>query len=229
MSNKIINHPDKDAIIEKMLEGESVRSIEAWLKEKYPKKKKYHISYPTLQNFRQENLNIRGEVLEDIKEIKSAKDEEEKERLIEEKIKKSSAYQDKLEEIVSHEIDVSRRLIEMEALVNSRLEYYFNLLSAGGSIREDKVFIEYINILRGLMNDWKKFIEGYSDNKVENNINVNIVMQQITIIKNVVSDVLKEMQPELIPLFIENVNQKLDVMDYEDEVRKEEIQTHTLK
>src|SRR6056300_1002135 len=160
MSNKIMNHPDKDEIIKRMLDGESVRSIESWLKEKYPNKKRNHISYPTLQIFRQENLNIRGEVLEDIKEIKQAKDEAEKERILEEKVKKSNAYKEKLEEIVSQEIDVNKRLLEMEALVNSRIEFYFNILNSGGTIREDKIFIEYINILRGLMSDWKKFIEG---------------------------------------------------------------------
>lgn len=221
MSNKIMNHPDKDEIIKRMLEGESVRSIESWLKEKYPNKKRNHISYPTLQIFRQENLNIRGEVLEDIKEIKAAKDEAEKEKILEEKVKKSNAYKEKLEEIVSQEIDVNRRLLEMEALVNSRIEFYFNILNSGGTIREDKIFIEYINILRGLMSDWKKFIEGYTDNKVEHNVNINVMMQQITIIKNVVSDVLQDIQPELVPSFIDKLNEKLDLVDYENESKKE--------
>ena len=216
-----MNHPDKDEIIKRMLDGESVRSIESWLKEKYPNKKRNHISYPTLQIFRQENLNIRGEVLEDIKEIKAAKDEAEKERILEEKVKKSNAYKEKLEEIVSQEIDVNRRLLEMEALVNSRIEFYFNILNSGGTIREDKIFIEYINILRGLMSDWKKFIEGYTDNKVEHNVNINVMMQQITIIKNVVSDVLQDIQPELVPNFIDKLNEKLDLVDYENESKKE--------
>ena len=32
----------------------------------------------------------------------------------------------------------------MDKLVTSRLEYYFNLLQNGGSLKEDKIFLEYI-------------------------------------------------------------------------------------
>lgn len=220
MAAKIINHPDKDIIIDKMLSGESVRSIEAWLKSKYPKNRKLHVSYPTLQSFRKEHLNIKGEVLDDIKEVRAAKDEKEREKLIEEKVKKSTAYKDKLAEVVKEEIDVSRRLIEMEALVNSRLEYYFNALQSDkAGIREDKVFLEYVNVLRGLLSDWKKFIEGHTD-KSGGDININIVMGQITIIKNIVGEVIAELQPELVPTFIEKVNSKLDLVDYEEEIEK---------
>lgn len=222
MSKKILNHPDKDLIIKKLLEGESLRSIEEWLKERHDDSK-LHVTFVTLQKFRKENLNVEGEYLEDLKEIRRAKDKADAEEERKAEIKKSSAYKEKLEEIVDAEIDVTRRLLEMEALVNSRLEYYFNILQAGGSIREDKIFIEYINLLRGVMNDWMKFIEGHTDNKVEHNININIVMQQITIIKNVVNEILSEIQPEVVPVFIEKLNQKLDVMDYEQEVKRNEI------
>jgi len=222
MSKKVLGHPDKDLIIKKLIEGESLRSVEEWLKEKYDDPK-YHITFVTLQKFRKTSLNIEGEYLEDIKEIRRVKDKAEEEEAQRESIRKNSAYREKLEEIVDAEIDVTRRLLEMETLVNSRLEYYFNILQAGGSIREDKVFIEYINLLRGIMSDWMKFIEGHTENKVEHNININIVMQQITIIKNVVNEILSEIQPEVVPVFIEKLNQKLDVIDYEQEVKRNEI------
>jgi len=223
MSKKILSHPDKEEIIKRLVEGESLRSVEAWLKEKYTDKKK-HVTYITLHGFRKDYLNIKGEYLSDIQEIRRAKDAAEKEEERIETIKNTSAYKEKLEEIVDAEIDVSRRLLEMEALVNSRLEYYFNILQAGGSIREDKIFIEYINILRGLMSDWKKFIEGHSDVKVDHNININVVMQQVTIIKNVVSEVLGELDSSMVPVFIEKLNNKLDVVDYEKESEKAEYE-----
>jgi hypothetical protein len=222
MSKKILNHPDKDLIIKKLLEGESLRSVEEWLREKYDDPK-FHVTFVTMQKFRKEHLNIEGDYLEDIKEIRRAKDKAEEEQSKKDEVKKNSAYQQKLEEIVDAEIDVTRRLLEMEALVNARLEYYFNILQAGGSVREDKVFIEYVNLLRNIMADWMKFIEGHTDNKVEHNININIVMQQITIIKNVVNEILSEIQPEVVPIFIEKLNQKLDVIDYEQEIKKNEI------
>ena len=37
MSKKVLAHPDKEDIIRLLLEGESVKSVESWLKEKYPR------------------------------------------------------------------------------------------------------------------------------------------------------------------------------------------------
>ena len=67
MSKKVLVHPDKEEIIKQLLEGSSVKSVESWIKDKYPRKKRMHISYMTLQKFRSEHLNLRGEVLDDIK------------------------------------------------------------------------------------------------------------------------------------------------------------------
>ena len=67
MSKKVLNHPNKEDIIKKLLEGSSVKEVEAWLKDKYPRRKRLHVSYMTLQKFRAENLNLKGDVLDDIK------------------------------------------------------------------------------------------------------------------------------------------------------------------
>ena len=57
MSNKVVKHPDREVIIKKLLDGESVKNVDIWLKSKYPKQTRYHISYVTLQKFRKENLD----------------------------------------------------------------------------------------------------------------------------------------------------------------------------
>ena len=67
MSKKVLNHPDKEELIRKLLEGDSVKEVEAWIKQKYPRRKRLHVSYMTLQKFRAEHLNLKGDVLEDIK------------------------------------------------------------------------------------------------------------------------------------------------------------------
>lgn len=215
MSKKILNHPDKETLIKKLLEGESVKGVEGWLKDKYPRKKRMHISYMTLQKFRTEHLNLRGEVLEDIKNkrIETSKEESEAEaRMI---IKSSSAYQQKIEEIASGELDVTKRLLEMDSLVNSRIEFYYNLLQTGGSIKEDKIFLEYINTMKSLMQDWKKYIEGVADQKIEHNININVINEQARILKESVMEILYQMDPELVPVFVNSLNKKMNYIDSE--------------
>ena len=142
MSNKVLKHPNKDAIIEKLVSGESTREVESWLKEKYPNKKSYHISYMTLQKFRKDNLNIKGDVLEDIKNKRQEIVSEEAEREKASMLLSSKSYRDKIKEIANTELDVTRRLLELDAIIETRIEYYYNVLQSGGSFKDDKLFLE---------------------------------------------------------------------------------------
>jgi len=217
MSSKVLNHPDKEEIIRLLLDGDSVKEVERWLKRKYPKSKRLQISYMTIQKFRSEHLNLKGEILDDIKnkraEVKKDVEVAETRMLV----SSSSSYQDKIEEIASSELDVSRRLLELDALIGARIEYYYNLLENGGSIREDKIFIEYINTLKSLMQDWKKYIEGFADKKIEHNVNVNVINSQVNALKEVMYEIIQEMSPELIPIFINKVNKKMTNIEYGSE------------
>ena len=214
MSNKVLNHPDKEDIIRKLLDGESVKEVERWLIQKYPRTKRLHVSYMTLQKFRTDNLNLRGEVLEDIKNKRAEVDKQSAEAEAKMIINSSSAYQQKISEIASSELDVTKRLLELDALVNSRIEYYFNLLQQGGSIREDKIMLEYINTMKSLMQDWKKYIEGFADKKVEHNININVINEQARMLKEAVIEVLRELNPELTYNFINSLDLKMRQISY---------------
>jgi len=214
---KITKHPDREEIIKMLLNGDSVKSIDAWLKTRYPKpqEKKFHISYMSLQKFRSEELNLKSNILEDIKKKKktdelASADEEMKSVAL-----NSTAYQAKLNEIVSQEMDVSRRLLEMEKLISARMEFYYNQLAAGTHIKGgDEVFLGYINAMRSIMQDWKKYVEGFADKKVEHNVNISVVDDQLKIMKEVVVDVLRDMDPNLVLIFMERINRKMSLLKH---------------
>ncbi len=216
--SKVLRHPDKESIIKKLLSGESVKEVERWLKTKYPRTKRLHISYMTLQKFRSENLDLRGDVLEEVKNRRSDSDKEAIESEAKMIIASSSAYQDKISEIADAELDVTRRLLEMDKLINSRIKYYYNLLSDGGTIKEDKIFLEYVNTMKGIMQDWKKYIEGVADKRIEHNINVNVVNEHASALKMAVLDVLSELNPELIPIFVNKLNIKMNELSFNDDI-----------
>tara|TARA_X000000950_G_scaffold200979_2_gene241937 strand:- start:7075 stop:7749 length:675 start_codon:yes stop_codon:yes gene_type:complete len=214
--SKVLRHPDKEDIIARLISGDSVKEVDNWLKSKYPRKKRLHISYMTLQKFRSENLNLRGEVLEDIKNKRSEVDKASAAAEAKMIIESSSAYQEKISEIVSNEMDVTKRLLEMESLINSRIKYYYDLLNNGGSLREDKIFLEYISALKGIMQDWKKYIEGVADQKIEHNVSVSVINNHAEILKSAVLDVLNEMNPELVGVFIDRVSSRMREMTLDD-------------
>jgi hypothetical protein len=223
MSNKVLRHPDKEEIIKRLLDGTSVKEVESWLKKKHTGKKRLHISYMTLQKFRSESLNLKGDVLDDIKnrraEIGRESDDSEARSLV----LGSSDYKDMINEIASSELDVTRRLLEMDKLITSRIEYYYNLLQSGGSIKEDKVFLEYVNTLRSLMQDWKKYIDGVADKTVEHSVNINVINDQALVLKEIVYEILEDMSPELIPIFVDRMNRKLGAVSYDTDEYKSYI------
>ena len=178
----------------------------------------------TLQKFRSENLNIKGDVLEDIKNKKSEIDKKHLELETKMIVQSSNSYQKKIDEIASSELDVTRRLLEMDKLVNSRIEYYFNLLETGGSIREDRIFLEYVNTMKSLMQDWKKYIEGVADKKIEHNININVVNEHAKILKETILEILREMDPRLIPVFVDKLSHRMKQLDvYQDSNPRRQI------
>lgn len=214
LQNKVFKHPEKEEIIKKLLNGESVKQIEAWLKKKHPKKRGLWISYATLQKFRKDHLHLEGEVLDNIKAAKKDQDTTSKEMAARAIISSSSAYQQKINEIASNELDGNRKILEMVTLIGSRIEYYFNMIQSGASIREDKMFIELLNTQRGLVQDWKKYVDGVADKRIEHSISLNIVNEQVNILKAIVFEVLQEIDPDVVPIFIEKVNSRLSDMNY---------------
>lgn len=71
--------------------------------------------------------------------------------------------------------------------------------------------------MKSLMQDWKKYIEGFADKKIEHNININVINEQAKILKGAVIDTLSEMSPELIPVFVRNLDNRMsDLDDYKN-------------
>ena len=223
MSNKVLRHPEKEQIITKLTNGESLKEVEGWLKKKHPSSKRLQVSYMTLQKFRKEFLNLEGDVLDQIKEARgnSRKDSREFEQRT--MVIASDAYKKKLDEIVSNELDVTRKMLEMEKLISSRLEFYYNMLSNGGTLKEEKMFLELLNSQRALMGDWKKYVEGVPDKTIEHNININVVNEQLGVLKSIVYEVLQELDPDIIPLFVEKVNARLGGISYGNDQYKKQV------
>lgn len=215
MENKVTRHPDKEEIIKKLINGESVKSVESWLKKKYPRSPRNHISYMSLQKFRSESLNIKGDILDDIKNRKKSDELISENAEIKAAVMNSSEYQKKISEIVSNEMDVQRKLLEMEKLISSRLEFYFNVVANGGNIKQDRIFLEYLNSMRSIMQDWKKYVEGFADKKIEHNLNVKIIDDQIKIMQEAIIETLKEMDPEFTLIFMEKLNLKVRSLQHD--------------
>src|ERR1035437_10296456 len=61
MDSKILNHPDREEIIQRLLNGMSPTVVHKWLLSKYPDEKQNHITVAAINKFRIRYLDINKE------------------------------------------------------------------------------------------------------------------------------------------------------------------------
>lgn len=214
--NKILNHPKKEEIIRRLNDGESIRKTCAWLKEKYPNNKKLQLSTVTIQNFRKKNLQLDGKVLKDIQEAtvvqNRAIDEQQKQAQLE----TTSAYQDKINSIADTHLDVAKKILQLDSIIESRIEYWFNSIGTGDATPQqaDKELRQYMDRQMAMLQQYKKFIEGMADHTIEHNVNVTVMNEQITMIRDVIREIIVEFNPDLAMRFMEKLNNKMNGLEY---------------
>lgn len=214
---KILRHPDKDEIIKRILDGETAISIENWIKEKYKNSaslKRLTLNKQVIAEFRQDYLNdIKDDAKDQLKIAQTkANNAHAKNKAATEA---SNAYQEKLAEIKDDIIDVPRRILELSTLIESRIEKYFNALD-GKSLdsRNDRMFNELITQQRGIVADWEKFVNKSPTERIQHDVNINVVTEQVNVLKSIVYEVLQECDPKLVPLFVSKLNSRLMDVNY---------------
>ncbi len=213
-SVKLTSHPDKEEIISQLVNGVPVREVADWLRERYPNAEHEHlrVSFSTIQNFKKQFLNPEMHVNRDLRAAAAeAIKREETVRAVEQ----TSAYQEKLSKIVDTKLDVQKELHKVFVLLDARLEHFYNMLTSEQlpSTREERVFQGYIDQLIKLMESYKKYVEGYSES-VEHNININIMNEQIVIIRDAVKEALADASPDVTIKFMDNLNRKMRGLEY---------------
>ncbi len=216
-ASKVLKHPDKDEIIELLAtKGESVREIESMLRSKYPSSKHLWISSVTLQKFRKENLKLEGRVLRDIQEAgrvqKQQSEKQEKIRILE----STGAYTKKINEIADSKLDVQKRILQLDRIIESRMEYWYNAIISGTETasKGDKELRQFMDRQMNLLSQYKKLVEGMADRTIDHNVNITVMNEQIGIIQDVIRECISSFSPEQAMLFMEKLNRRLNATTY---------------
>jgi len=216
VSKKILSHPDKEDIIQMLTNGESTRSVEEKLKNKYPNDKGKHISWITLQNFRKEHLKLEGKVLQDIQDAAAVQKRQIEETMRQRQLEAVDAYKNKINEIADSKLDVARKILQLDAVIESRMEYWYNMVASGEetAAKGDNELRKFITQQMELLAQYKKFVEGMADKTIDHNININVMNDQIAVIREVIRECMAEFGPDKAMMFMERLNNKLNSMSY---------------
>lgn len=234
---KILNHPDREELIQKLVSGISPNKIQDWLNEKYFRDEDRHlrITVKAISDFRSRYLNLTRDAVRLLKKERQKKElglphnanagsfldrtgetEEEHELRVKETLLQSPTYREKLKNVNEAALDGPRLIKELVTLIQSRIEKYFNEVASGQqTLKEDKVLIEMISLMKDLVKESKKIEDDYNTQPDAGHVQLNVVQEQVGLIRDTVKDLLNDFDPDLALEFMDRLNKKLTALKYE--------------
>jgi len=206
---KILQHLDKDEIINKLCIGQSVDDIHEWLTLKYTDKK-FVLSKKLLTNFKDDYLDFYNTVKNDIDQSKLALATQQE---IELNLKNNSAYKSAINKMANSELDYRTMLNTCAFNIEQRLAQIYDLIQEDPNTvnsKLDSLIIRYVEVFGALLEKIYKFTEGSQASTIVNNISINQGFDpHINIILNTVKEVLSQMDLESFQMFMESYNEKI--------------------
>jgi hypothetical protein len=210
---KILEHPDKDEIISKLIIGISSKDIHEWLKAKYTNvsESKFVIAEKSIKSFQDSYLDIYNLIQEDIAKSKQATNSNTEEQLML-SVQNNATYKNKMLELADKEIDVRKIISNLCIAIETRLAQVFDEIQEDPrniNTRVDRLLIEYADSLGNILEKYYKFTEAPANQIVQHNVTLQVVDQHISVFHDVIKEVLSQMDLETSLYFMEVFNQKM--------------------
>jgi len=210
---KILDHPDKDEIIAKLVLDYPPKDINEWLKAKYTNvsESKFVIAEKSIKTFKDSYLDVYNMIREDMIKTKQAIATSTEDQM-ELAIKNNPTYKSKMLELAGKEIDVRQMVAHLCLAVETRLGQVFDVIQEDPrniNTRVDRVLIEYGELLGGILEKYYKFTEAPADQIIQHNVTLQVVDQHISVFHDVIREVLSQMDLETSLYFMEVFNEKM--------------------
>ncbi len=218
---RILDHPDREELISKLVIGISSKDIHEWLKYKYTNVSeiKFVIAEKVIESFKDNYLDIYDMIQKDLGKTKSAIIQNTEDGLSL-AVKNNSAYKAAMIQSVNEELDVRKIVKGLCLAIETRLSQVFDEIQEDPrniNTRVDRLLIEYAEVLGNLLEKSYKFTEAPAANQViNNNITLQVVDQHITVFHDVIRDVLSQMDLESSLFFMEVFNDKMSKLKSPD-------------
>ena len=211
---KILEHPDRDEIISKLVIGISTKDVYDWLKAKYTNvsETKFVVAEKTLKVFQENYLDIYNMIQDDIVKSKKAITTSGPDQL-ELAVKNNTAYKSKMMELASKEVDVRKIVANLCVAIETRLAQVFDEIQEDPrniNTRVDRLLIDYTEALGSVLEKYYKFTEAPANNVVQHNVTLQVVDQHISVFHDVIKEVLSQMDFETSLYFMEVFNKKME-------------------
>lgn len=211
----ILEHPDKDELITKLLSSIPVAEIHEWLESRYTSvgEKKFVLSDKVISTFQKEYLDIYSIIKDDIAKTRSNKLTAEEE--LKQEIQGNPLYHSSLERIVkieekgaTTELDIKTIAKKLVVNIEFRAAQIFDQIQEDPrNIKPDRVLIEWLNLLTTTLEKYDMILNGNPDQiNIQNNINIQVVDEHINVVYNIIKEILSKLDYDTSLLFIEMFN-----------------------
>jgi hypothetical protein len=212
---KILEHPDKDEIIAKLVLDVSPKDIHEWLASKYTNvsEAKFVIAEKSIKTFKDNYLDIYSLIKEDIAKTKQAVATSTEDQLVL-SIQNNPTYRSKMLELAGTEIDVRKMVAQLCVAIETRVAQVFDEIQENPrdiNTKVDRLLIDYAEVLGSILEKYYKFTEGPTEAQfIQNNITLQFMDQHILVFQEAIREVLSEMDLESSMLFMEKLHEKLN-------------------
>jgi hypothetical protein len=211
---KILEHPDRDEIISKLVIGQPTNDIYDWLKSKYTNvsESKFVISEKVLKTFQGTYLDFYNDMQQDLSKTKTALANGTQDQL-ELAVKGNSAYKEAMIKTLDNEIDIRQMVARLAINIETRLSQVFDEIQEDPrniNTKVDRLLIDYAEVFGNLLEKCYKFNEvPAADQIVQHNVTLQVVDQHISVFHDVIKEVLSQMDLDSSQYFLEVFNEKM--------------------
>lgn len=206
--SKIVDHPEKTIIIQKLVGGESPKVVSQYLKDKYPKPDEGNLRIPAtvLQEFLDTYANHHGYV----KKVLQRDADTKIDKKIHESLMDTRAWRDRVIDGVTKEVNYLQKLDNVLSIIETRAEQLFDMIQGDPeNTRTDYVFTKYMELLMLAIEKGDKIKNDRPDIRIEHTYTVQMVEQQSVAFQEAIRRVLERLGPEYTSLFLELLNDEM--------------------
>src|SRR5574338_1275068 len=211
---KILEHPDKDEIISKLVIGQPLTDIHDWLKDKYTNvsEHKFVLSEKILKSFQDNYLEFYNDMMQDKANMKAAIATGTQDQL-ELTVKSNPTYHTAMVKLANNELDLEGTMHRLITNVETRLSQIFDMVQEDPrniNTKVERLMNDMVETLGGLLEKYYKWKENrMPDQIVQHNVTLQVVDQHISVFHDVIKEVLSQMDLETSMYFMEVFNEKM--------------------
>lgn len=219
---KILQAPDRDEIISKLILGISPKDIHDNLSIRYSNvsEKNFIISEKDLKTFKDTSLDLYKMIKEDMTKTKLVENNVDEELKL--AIQNNSTYRNTIQKLAKDELDLKTMIAEMMISIKMRFDQITDQIQMDPTTvntRTERLWAEIFDRFDKAFTTYQKYIIQAPDQIIQHNVTVQTIDRHIDVLRDAVKNVLARMDIEASLLFLDMLNEEMEKLKAPSEIK----------